>query len=246
MLKGKKAIVTGASRGIGFAIAKAIVENGATVVITGRNAETLEKAAGDIGDNCIPLVWDAFNVRECGEKFAQAVEMLGGLDVFVNNAGISGARSEKIADDLLQTTPDEWEKVLTVNTSALFFGMQQAVKYFKENGIKGNVLNVTSVAGDEPVCGAYRTSKVAATALTRGWGMMFAPYGITINGIAPGPVATQMYRWHEGDPLENSKIPYGRLATGEELAKLALYLLSDDARMICGETVIFDGGYAIR
>ena len=75
---------------------------------------------------------------------------------------------------------------------------------------------------------------------------MFAGDGITINGIAPGPVATEMNHWHPGDPLEHSRIPYGRFATTEEIAHLALYLLGEQAKMLCGETVIFDGGYSIR
>lgn len=112
--------------------------------------------------------------------------------------------------------------------------------------LKGNVLNVTSVAGYEPAFGAYSTSKAAATALTRGWGKMFAADGITINGIAPGPVATEMNNWHEGDPMEHDRIPYGRFATVEEIADLAMYLLSKEAAMVCGETVVLDGAYAIR
>ena len=75
---------------------------------------------------------------------------------------------------------------------------------------------------------------------------MFAARGITINGIAPGPVATEMNNWHEGDPMEHSRIPYGRFATCDEVAKLAMYLISEEARMLCGETVVLDGAYAIR
>ena len=106
--------------------------------------------------------------------------------------------------------------------------------------------NITSVAGEEPVYGAYGASKITATALTRGWGKMFADEGITINGIAPGPVATEMNNWHEGDPMEHNRIPFGRFATSKEIANLAMYLLSKEAEMVCGETVILDGAYSIR
>jgi 3-oxoacyl-[acyl-carrier protein] reductase len=135
---------------------------------------------------------------------------------------------------------------MKTNTSSIFFTMQAAVKYMLENNIRGNILNITSVAGYEPVYGAYGASKIAATGLTRGWGKMFANDGITISGIAPGPVATEMNNWHEGDPMEHDRIPFGRFATVEEIAKLAMYLLSEDAKMVCGETVVLDGGYAIR
>ena len=124
--------------------------------------------------------------------------------------------------------------------------MQASVKYMLKNNVKGNILNITSVAGEEPVYGAYGGSKILATSLTRGWGKMFAADGITINGIAPGSVATEMNNWHEGDSMKHDRIPYGRFATIDEIADLAAYLLSEKAKMICGETVIIDGGYSIR
>ena len=102
------------------------------------------------------------------------------------------------------------------------------------------------MAGAEPIYGAYGASKIAATGLTRGWGRMFAPDGIVINGIAPGPVATEMNHWHPGDSMANSRIPFGRYASAEEVAQCVLYLLSPAAEMVCGETVILDGAYAVR
>ena len=246
MLKGNKAIVTGASRGIGFAIAKELVDAGCSVVITGRNMETLKAAAEKIGKNTIPMVWDASDIALAETKIREAAELLGGLDIVVNNAGILAIRGEWTKEELLQTNVYEWETVMKTNTSALFFSMQATVKYMLENKIRGNILNISSVAGNEPVYGAYGASKTAASGLTRGWGKMFADDGITINGIAPGPVATEMNNWHEGDSMEHSRIPFGRFSTKEEIAKLAMYLLSKEAEMVCGETVVLDGGYAIR
>lgn len=246
MLKGNKAIVTGASRGIGFAIAKELVNAGCSVVITGRNEKTLKVAAEKIGKTATPMVWNASDIDLAAAKINEAAEILGGLDIVVNNAGIFAQRNEWSKTDLLQTTVDEWQSVMETNTSAIFFTMQAAVNYMLENNIKGNILNVTSVAGYEPVYGAYGASKIAATALTRGWGKMFANDGIAINGIAPGPVATEMNNWHEGDPMKHDRIPFGRFATVEEIAKLAMYLLSEEAKMVCGETVVLDGAYSIR
>lgn len=246
MIKGNKAIVTGASRGIGFAIAKELVNAGCSVVITGRNEKTLKVAAEKIGKTAIPMVWNASDIDLAAAKINEAAEILGGLDIVVNNAGIFAQRSEWSKTGLLQTTVDEWQSVMKTNTSAIFFTMQAAVNYMLENNIKGNILNVTSVAGYEPVYGAYGASKIAATGLTRGWGKMFANDGITINGIAPGPVATEMNNWHEGDPMKHDRIPFGRFATIEEIAKLAMYLLSEEAKMVCGETVVLDGAYSIR
>ena len=246
MLRGSKALVTGASRGIGYAIAKELVSAGAAVTIVGRNTETIEKAARELGENVQYLTWDVAELERADELIASAAERMGGLDILVNNAGIFAQRGEWTADSLLQTTVDEWERVMRINTSAIFCNMGAAVRYFRAHGIEGNILNVTSVAGAEPVFGAYGASKIAATGLTRGWGKMFAPEKIVINGIAPGPVATEMNHWHDGDPMENSRIPFGRYATIEEVGKLAMYLLDECAVMTCGEVVTFDGGYAIR
>ena len=246
MLKGNKAIVTGASRGIGFAIAKELAKNGCSVVITGRNIETLQQAAEKLEGSVIPLVWDASQVEMADSKIKEAADIMGGLDIVVNNAGIFAQRSEWNKKTLLETNVNEWESVMKTNTSSIFFTMQSAVKYMRDNGIKGNILNVTSVAGYEPVYGAYGASKIAATGLTRGGGKMIAGDGITINGIAPGPVATEMNNWHEGDPMNHARIPFGRFATTKEIASLAMYLLSKEAEMVCGETVVLDGAYAIR
>lgn len=242
----KRALVTGASRGIGYAIAKKLSQNDCKVVITGRKIETLERVADELGKNVLPMVWNAMDFDKANEKITQAADMLGGLDIVVNNAGIFAQRSEWDKHELLKTTPSEWSNVIAVNASAVFFTMQAAVRYMLENHIKGNILNITSVAGEEPVYGAYGGSKILATGLTRGWGKMFAADGITINGIAPGPVATEMNDWHEGDSMKHDRIPYGRFATMDEIAELAMYLLDEKARMVCGETVIIDGAYAIR
>lgn len=246
MLKGNKAVVTGASRGIGLAIAKELSEKGCSVVISGRNMKTLQQALKQLKGNVYPLVWDVSQIDSANEKINEAAELMGGLDIVVNNAGIFAQRNEWNKETLLETTVDEWEYVMKTNASAVFFIMQAAVKYMLNNNIRGNIVNVTSVAGYEPVRGAYGASKSTVTCLTRGWGNMFAKDGITINGIAPGPVATEMNNWHEGDPIEHSRIPFGRFTTVEEVAGLAMYLLSKEAEMVCGETVVLDGAYSIR
>lgn len=242
----RKALITGASRGIGFAIAKELAENGFETVITGRNRNTLDAAAENINGSVAPMVWDACDINAAETMINQAADILGGLDTVVNNAGIFAKRNEWNKNSLLDTTVDEWESVMRTNSSSVFFTMQASVKFMLKNKIKGNILNVTSVAANEPVYGAYGASKIAATALTKGWGKMFANDGITINGIAPGPVATEMNNWHDGDSMENERIPYGRYSTIEEIAKLAAYMLSNDAKMMCGETVVIDGAYSIR
>ena len=129
MINGKKAIVTGASRGIGFAIAKSLADHGIKVLITGRNQETLEEAKAKIGENAIPFVWDVSDIASIESKFQEAVKILGGVDILVNNAGIFCKRSEWNKTTLLETTVNEWRSVMQTNTDALFFCMQSAVKY---------------------------------------------------------------------------------------------------------------------
>lgn len=246
MLRGNKAIVTGASRGLGFAIAKALHENGCKVLITGRNEETLRRAAAEIGEDVIPCVWDMEKLVTLQASFERAAELLGGCDILVNNAGVISSVNEWDREELINFPLKEWQRVMDVNTNALFLAMQAAVRYMRGHGIRGNVLNVTSVASQEPAFGPYSTSKAASFALTRGWGKMFAPEGIVINGIAPGPFATSMNNWKEGDPMDHPRIPFGRFGKPEEVAALAMHLLSKEGEMICGETVIIDGAYAIR
>lgn len=246
MLRGSKALVTGATRGIGYAIAEALAAEGCSVVITGRREETVRTAAERIGRGVIPMVWDVTEPGTAQAKLAEARDAMGGLDICVNNAGVITDGGEWGAQAMLGITCEEWRRVTGTNLDALFFCMQAEVKDMLGRGVKGNILNVTSVAGYEPVYGPYGASKTAATGLTRGWGKTFAPKGIVINGIAPGPVATEMNGWHEGDPMEHGRIPFGRFARADEIASLALYLLSDGAAMVCGETVVLDGAYNIR
>lgn len=246
MLRGNKAIVTGGSRGIGYAVARELAHGGCSVVITGRDAATLRAAAEGIGGEIHPLVWDVSDFNNTQEKFEEAVNIMGGLDIVVNNAGIFAMRNEWEKHSLLETTADEWERVMKTNTGAVFFLMQKSVRYMLAHSVRGNILNITSVAGYEPVYGAYGASKTAVNGLTRGWGKMFAGDGIVINGIAPGPVATRMNNWNEGDSMEHERIPFGRFATISEIARLAMYLLDRDAEMVCGEVVTLDGAYGIR
>ena len=244
--EGKIALVTGASRGIGRAIAETLAARGAKVIGTATSengAQAISDYLGANGKGLMLNVTDPASIESVLEKIRAE---FGEVDILVNNAGIFAQRSEWNKNSLLETRAEEWENVMRTNTGALFFNMQHAVRYMLANGIKGNILNITSVAGEEPVYGAYGASKIASSGLTRGWGKQFASDGIVINGIAPGPVATEMNDWHEGDSMEHSRIPFGRFASIDEIGKLAMYLLSTDAEMICGETVIMDGAYSIR
>lgn len=242
-LRGTKALLTGGSRGIGQEIAKRLTAAGAKVVITGRREETLKAAAAEIGADY--LVWDIADISVMRKNFDRALEMLGGLDIAVSNAGVLTPQHEW-GMGMLELTEEEWDAIMHTNLKASYFFMQTAVRYFYENKIPGNLLNIASVAATEPFYGPYSTSKAGVVGLTRGWGRQFAPYGIVINGIAPGPIATEMNHWHKGDSMHHDRIPTGRFGTVEEIAGLAMYLLSEEASQIVGETVIMDGAYDIK
>ncbi|MBR7132606.1 MAG: SDR family oxidoreductase [Clostridia bacterium] len=242
-IRGKKVLVTGGSRGIGYEIARRLVTEGCEVIVTGRNEDTLKKAAETIGAKW--MVWDIADISILKEKFGEVIKTLGGLDTVVSNAGVLTREDHEWGMGMLELTEDEWDNVININLKANFFLMQTTVKYFYENGIKGNLLNIGSVASIEPSCGPYGVSKVGVAGLTKGWGKQFAPFGIVINSIGPGPIATEMNHWHEGDSLAHSRIPTGRFGTVEEVGELAMYLLSKEAVQVIGQTFIIDGAYDI-
>lgn len=245
MIRGKYAIVTGASRGIGLSVAKKLVENGCMVVLTARNDKEIDEVCTKLGKNAIPLVWDISKIEEIPQKLSEAKRLLGGFDILVNNAGIF-SYGEWSPAEMLSATYKQWQQVMTTNCDAVYFMMQAAIKDMLNSNIKGNILNFSSAASVEPVYGAYGASKTIVTALTRGFGKMFAKNGIVINGIAPGPVATAMNNWHNGDSMEHPAVPFGRFLSADEVGDAAIYMLSKEAEMICGETLIIDGAYSIR
>ena len=242
-IRGTKALVTGGSRGIGREIARRLVAAGIPTVITGRKEETLRTAAKEIGAE--HLVWDIADISVMQKNFDRVVDLLGGLDIVVSNAGVLTPQHEW-GMGMLELTEDEWDYVMDINLKAAYFMMQTTVRFFYHNRIPGNLLNIASVAATEPYYGPYAASKGGVVGLTRGWGKTFAPYGIVINGIGPGPIATEMNHWHPGDPMEHKRIPTGRFGTVEEVAGLAMYLLSEEANQIIGQTVIMDGAYDIK
>ncbi len=242
-IRGKYALVTGGSRGIGFEIAKDLVARGVRVVVTGTREETLKKAAESIGARY--LVWDISDISVMQENFDKAVEMLGGFDILVNNAGVLSSHGEW-GMDKLRLDEAEWDRVMNVNLKGAYFMMQTAVRYMYEHKIRGNVLNIGSVAATEPSCGPYGASKLAMWGLTRGWGRDFAHTGIVINAIGPGPVATEMNHWHEGDSMSHDRIKTGRFLTCAEVSKLAMYQLDECADQYIGQTTFLDGAYDLK
>ena len=244
ILQQKVAIVTGSTRGIGKAIAKAFAAEGANVVVHGtheqRAADTLKEitAAGGKAAVCLGDVADKTFVSRL-VKFA--VDTFGGLDIFVSNAGMSGFAP------FLQMPSEMWQRFLDVHLSGAFYGGQAAARQMVAQGRGGRILNMSSVAGMFALYGftCYSTVKAALISLTRVQAVELAEHKITANALVPGPVRNEMMDelWGSEKLAERSHtIPMNRLALPEEVANVAVFLASPAADYITGQTFVIDGG----
>jgi NAD(P)-dependent dehydrogenase (short-subunit alcohol dehydrogenase family) len=235
-LNGKKVLLTGASKGIGRAIALLFAEEGADLALTARNPEALNEVADAVrarGRTAYPLVWDVSDLGQVDARLAEAKTALGGLDIVVNNAGVV-----RLPKDHPDPTPEAtWDYLIDINLKGLYFLCQGAAKLMQEQK-SGVIINLASDAGMRGAPNAYGISKWGVVGFTRGLAKQLAPHGIRINGIAPGPVATEMMNWHPGESMESPGLPLGRYALPEEIAGVALFLASDDSRAVFGETIV--------
>lgn len=247
LLKGRAAFITGGTSGIGFHIAKAFLNAGASVVITSRNEENLKKACMDLDPSgqhhdCIHgVVMDNMKVDSFNESFNQAISKVKSagkckcIDILVNNAGILGG-------NMPHAIEAEFDSVIDTNLKGVFFLSQLIGKYFKEHQIEGNILNIASSSSLRPATSAYTISKWGIRGLTLGLAKSLAPYSITVNGIAPGPTATPMLLGQNENSINNKANPIGRYALPEEIANMAVVLVSSIGRTVVGDIVYMSGG----
>jgi glucose 1-dehydrogenase len=245
-LKHKVAIVTGGNSGIGMAIVLELARQGANIVIDyvahPEATDALEKQVRDLGDCAIGVKADVSQVAELQTLVDTAVKEFGRVDIMVNNAGVETRTS------VLDTTEEQYEKVLAINLKSAFFGTQLAARRMIKQGGGGRIINITSVHEDWPMPGntAYCLSKGGMRMLTRTAGVELAPHNILVVGVGPGAVATPINTSTMADPtllqkLDNA-IPLGRMARPEEIASLVAFLASDGASYITATTVFADGG----
>jgi len=244
-LEGRAALVTGASRGIGLAIATVILEAGGRVCLTARGAEGLAaaRAALDGGDRVLTVAGASDDPEHRRAAVAATVERLGGCHILVNNAGINPVFGPVIDQDL-----GAWRKVHEVNVVAALGWAQEAWRaWMAAHG--GVILNVASASGLEPAAGlgAYGVSKAALIHLTRQLAQELAP-GVRVNALAPAVVRTQFARrLYEGrEAAVAATYPLGRIGEPTDVAAAARFLLGDEAGWITGQTVVVDGGLAVR
>ena len=245
-LTGKIAIVTGGSRGIGFAIAKTLSENGATVVITSKDSEKIKKAESKMS-NAFGIACDIKKKNEVQNVVNQTIGKFGKLDILVNNAGVF----PKIKQ-LHEIDEDEWNEVLDVNLTGQFRFTKEAIPYLQKTS--GCIINISSDAGLKAFEGfnvdAYSASKAALIVLTKCWALEYAKDKIRINCICPGVVDTDMtkpFLKNQKDiEFMNNEHPLGRIGQPEEIGKAALYFASDDASWVTGAILTVDGGESIK
>jgi len=237
-LNGKRVLITGGASGIGAATAARFLEEGARVCVLDRQARMLTVIAAQLPALSAVLDADVADLRQVQEALARAVEVMGGLDVLINNAGIS------IRHNFLDITPSEWDKVMAVNLTGNFYVAQAAARHMMEGG-GGVILNTSSTNGVRgyPYYADYNASKAGVIALTKAMALELAPK-VRVNAVAPGYVLTPMQRAEYTDEMlekVNGKIPLGRHAKPEEVAALFAFLASDDAVYITGHVYTIDG-----
>lgn len=243
ILEGKKILITGATRGIGYAIAKKCLEEGATVCITGRKKEVLEKVKLELGDNCKILEYDVTDFENIDTKIEEVAELLGGnIDGLVNNAGISLHE-----EDYTKVTQESWDKQFNTNLKAPFFITQSFMKFYHNKQNKnGKIIMMVSERGlygdDIP----YGLTKVALINYMKGLAKRTIEDGVRVNAIAPGVVATEMTGYKPDGDLYREGTVGKRVLLPEEIAEVTAFLLSDASNCISGEVIACNEGNHLR
>lgn len=251
-LKHRTIVVTGAARGIGAGIAKAMAAEGASLVVADLNLDEAEGVASQIRDDGGRAVAVEVDVTERDQVAAiieRAVEEFGQLDAYFNNAGINAPMN------LLEVTRDNWDSILTVNAFGVLVGIQEAAKQFLAQATSGKIVNTASIAGRQgyAAIAPYCASKAAVITLTQSAARELAPHGITVNGFAPGVVETPL--WNDLDAsLEamgkpelkfdgmSEDILLGRPALPDDIAPTAVFLAAPDSDYITGQIIPIEGG----
>ena len=237
-LQGKRVLITGGASGIGAATAARFLEEGSAVVVLDRDAKARERIRQELPDLAGTVDADVSKLKQVETAVADAVEMMGGLDVLINNAGIS------IRHNFLDITPEEWDKVIAVNLTGVFYMAQAAARHMvRHDG--GVILQTASTNGivGYPYYADYNATKAGVIELTKSMALELAPK-VRVCAVAPGYVLTPMQRAEYTDAMleeVNSKIPLRRHAKPEEIAALFAFLASDDAAYMTGHVYTIDG-----
>ncbi|WP_017315656.1 glucose 1-dehydrogenase [Mastigocladopsis repens] len=240
-LSGKVAIITGASRGIGRAIAERLAKDGATVVINyGRSAEEANNLVSSIeasGGQALAVQADISQIADIRRLFEETIDKFGQLDILVNNAGIANAAP------VAEVTEDQFDQVFAVNVRGVLFTLQEAARRMNKGG---RIVNVSSSTSFYPQAGlaVYVASKAAVNAFTEVLALELGERGITVNSVVPGPTTPGMF---DKRPMEEQKAaaagsPFGRIGRAEDIADVVAFLVSEESRWITGQHIVANGG----
>ena len=238
-LETKRVIVTGGASGIGAATVARFLEEGAEVVVFDRDQEAGEILANELPGLAKVVLCDVSDLAQVQNAVREAIEVMGGIDVLINNAGIS------IRHDFLDITSEEWEKVIGVNLNGVFYVAQTVARHMmeKDGGVILNTASTNGIVGYR-YYSDYNASKAGVIELTRSMALEFAPR-IRVNAIAPGYILTPMQRAEYTDEMleeVNRKIPLKRHGTPEEVAAYFAFMASDEAQYLTGQICVLDGG----
>jgi len=250
-LKGKTAIVTGGSRGIGKAIALGFAKAGAKVAVTSRKINDLEASAAEIkafGGEAIPIQAHLGKMEEINRMVSTVMDNFGRIDILVNNAGSSPAMGT-----VLDSDERLWDNIMNLNLKGLYFCSQAVAKVMKKQG-GGKIINIASIDGIKPEPGVsiYNISKAGVRMITSAFAVELASFNIQVNTIAPGPISTKLLdsHWFHLPPEEAKKqkealakiTPMGRIGEPDEIVGAAIYLASDASSYTTGAEIVIDGG----
>jgi sorbose reductase len=244
-LHGKKALVTGASSGIGKQVALAYAQAGAAVAIAARHEQPLQELAAEIaagGGTAVPIVCDVTEPERVSTMLNRVDDELGGVDIAVCNAGIISLNS------LLDMSLEDFQSIQNTNVNGVFLTAQAAAKAMVAGNRGGTIITTASMSGhiinNPQQVGHYCASKAAVIHLTKAMAMEFAPHNIRVNSVSPGYILTELVEpLSEYHALWEPKIPLGRLGRPEELVGIYLYLASDASSYMTGSDIVIDGGY---